>query len=49
MIALETLPQIDLNTTEPLDFELPPLDLSPAFELALEYHSAPASEVNHGA
>lgn len=48
MIAIETLPQINLNITELLDFELPPLDLSPAFELALEYHSAPASEVNYG-
>lgn len=49
MIALETLPQIDLNTIEPLDFDFRPLDLTPAFELALEYHSAPAGEVNHGA
>lgn len=49
MIALETLPQIDLNTIEPLDFDFRPLELTPAFELALEYESAPANEVDHGA
>ena len=49
MIDFETLPQIDLTTIEPLDFTLPPLDLTPAFELALEYQSAPANEVDYGA
>lgn len=49
MIELEPLPQIDLNTIQPLDFILPPLDLSPAFGLALEYQGTPVCEVDHGA